>query len=113
MTNSSELETEYQSEIQDILRNYEEKSKRRQALVGTVVSTKNLKSIVVKVARKKYVTKYDKTFNVHKRIMAHDEDENANLGDVVRIVPCRPMSKKKRHALIDILQRYESITDEW
>ena len=36
--------------------------------------------------------------------MAHDENETGNVGDIVRIVPCRPVSKKKRHALIDVIR---------
>ena len=42
--------------------------------------------------------------NVH----AHDEEGLGNIGDIVRIVPCRPVSKKKRHKIIDILRKKET-----
>lgn len=42
--------------------------------------------------------------------MAHDEEERGFLGDTVRIVPCRPMSKKKRHKLMDIILRPPTAT---
>ncbi|RYH10253.1 30S ribosomal protein S17 [archaeon] len=84
---------------------YEERKKRRQALVGEVVSVKCSKSITVRVEYQKYFPKYDKHISRHNKFMAHDEQEQCKLGDVVRIVPCRPMSKRKRHALIDIIRR--------
>mmetsp|Transcript_13814 Transcript_13814/g.23011 ORF Transcript_13814/g.23011 Transcript_13814/m.23011 type:complete len:155 (+) Transcript_13814:128-592(+) len=107
----SNVETEYKQEIEDILQGYDEKKKRRQSLIGTVVSVKCAKSIVVKVPRSKFVPKYNKSFTVHKRIMAHDDQELGLLGDLVRIVPCRPMSRKKRHSLIDIIRRPKSVDD--
>lgn len=53
----------------------------------------------------KYFPKYDKSVSRRKKFMAHDENCESKLGDIVRIVPCRPMSTRKRHALIDILRR--------
>jgi small subunit ribosomal protein S17 len=106
------VEAEYKTEISDILAGYEEKKKRRQAMIGTVVSVKCSKSIVVRVPRDKFNSKYNKTIQVHKRIMAHDQDETGQLGDLVRIVPCRPVSRKKRHSLIDIIRRPMSATLE-
>lgn len=69
------------------------------------MSAKCAKSIIVSVSRGRYYPKYDKVLESTKRIMAHDPGERAIVGDVVRIVPCRPMSKKKRHQLVDILNR--------
>lgn len=86
--------------------------KRRQAMIGIVVSDKCSKSITVQVIREKFVAKYNKTTRVRRKFMAHDEEEKADLGDVVRIIPCRPMSKKKRHALIDILKKGKVFTAE-
>ena len=42
---------------------------------------------------------------VHKKVMAHDENESCTEGDLVRIVPCRPRSASKRHALIDVIRK--------
>ena len=101
------LETVYHAEVKDILRDYDERKERRQALVGTVVSNKNRKSVSVQVLREKFFPKYNKVMSARKKIMAHDEEEVGKVGDVVRIVPCRPMSKMKRHRVIDILKRGE------
>lgn len=107
------METEYQGEIKDILTQYEERKKRKQALVGEVVSVKCAKSITVRVEYQKYFPKYDKHISRHNKFMAHDEQERCKLGDIVRIVPCRPMSKLKRHSLIDIIRRPKlSLEDE-
>ena len=73
--------------------------------MGIVVSVKCAKSITVKVPIKKHNAKYDKYYDVHRRVMAHDEKGIALLGDLVRIVPCRPMSRMKRHALKDVVKR--------
>ena len=101
----AELEKEYENEINDILKGYEYRAERRQALVGKIVSTKCLKTINVLVGHDKYIQKYDKHIRRHRKIMAHDEDNLGELGDIVRIVPCRPRSKKKRHALKDIIRK--------
>ena len=97
------LTEEYKQEISDLWETYAMRQARRQCLVGTVTSTKNAKSITVTVTRQKLVKKYRKWISRRKRFMAHDESETANVGDLVRIVPCRPMSKKKRHQLMDVL----------
>lgn len=97
------LTEEYKQEISDLWETYAMRQARRQCLVGTVTSTKNSKSITVTVTRQKLVKKYRKWISSRKRFMAHDASEQANVGDLVRIVPCRPMSKKKRHQLMDVL----------
>ena len=82
-------------------------------MIGTIVSTKCAKSVTVRVIHQKLVPKYDRMINVQKKIMAHDEEGLGKLGDLVRIVPCRPMSRKKRHKLKDIVQRPQSfVTDD-
>ena len=98
------VEADYQQEITDILQDYDERKERRQSLVGTIVSTKNKKTISVRVLRERFFPKYNKVLSARKKIMAHDEEEIGNVGDVVRIVPCRPMSKMKRHRIIDVLK---------
>ena len=64
-----DVEAEYQREIQDIIHTADEKKKRRQSLVGIVVSTKCAKSITVEVYRDKLITKYNKVFRVKKKFM--------------------------------------------
>lgn len=97
------LAEEYKKEIKDLWEMYAMRRARRQCMVGIVTSTKNAKSITVTVTRQKLVKKYRKWISRRKRFMAHDEKERANVGDLVRIVPCNPKSRKKRHKLIDIL----------
>lgn len=99
------LEQDYQKEIKDVLHEYEERKKRRQAKIGTVVSTKNAKTISVEIQYEKFFPKYHTSLRRTRKIMAHDEEEKSQLGDIVRIVPCRPMSARKRHSLIDIIRR--------
>lgn len=95
---------EYQDEIKDLWDTYAARETRKQSMVGVVTSTKCAKSITVTVTRQKLVPKYRKLVNTRKKFMAHDEEERANVGDLVRIVPCRPMSRKKRHRLMDIIK---------
>lgn len=99
------LAKEYEKEVSDILEDYDERVKRRQALVGVITSTKNTKTITVEVERKKWYAKYNKAMTSHKKFMAHDEEELGATGDIVRIVPCRPLSARKRHKLIDIIRK--------
>lgn len=108
-TASSDIETEYKTEIAEILTSYDENKKRRQALVGVVVSTSCEKSITVRVIHQKLVAKYNKMTNVQRKVMAHDEEGKGQLGDLVRIVPCSPKSKKKRHQLMDVVRRPKSV----
>jgi small subunit ribosomal protein S17 len=107
----SEDAKEYASEISDIEAEYERNKARRQALVGVVISNKAAKSITVDVRRPKYVAKYEKTIYKKRMFMAHDEDERCKPGDVVRIVPCRPMSRRKRHTLIDVIKEGVNMQD--
>ena len=81
------------------------RDKRKQSMIGTVVSTKCKKSVTVQVVRKVYVPKYNSYRRKMRKVMAHDEEELGRLGDVVRIVPCRPMSRKKRHSILDFIRK--------
>ena len=69
---------------------------RRKSLIGTVVSTKMDKTAVVSVERRYPHPLYHKIVRATKRYKAHDADNSAVLGDVVRIVETRPLSKEKR-----------------
>ena len=73
--------------------------------VGEVVSTKMQKTIVVEVSRRVPHPLYKRIIGKRKKFYAHDEKGTANLGDVVRIVECRPLSKLKRWQLLDIVRR--------
>ena len=72
---------------------------------GKVVSSKMEKSIVVAVARKVKHPVYGKFMNKTKRFMAHDESNEAGEGDIVRIMETRPLSKKKRWRLLEVVEK--------
>ncbi len=78
---------------------------RKMIKQGVVVSDKNDKTIVVRVQRQFTHPLYKKTVRRHKKFMAHDEKNDANIGDVVQIVEYRPMSARKRWALHKIVER--------
>ena len=73
--------------------------------VGEVVSTKMQKTIVVQVSRRVPHPLYRRIVMKHKKFYAHDEENMARVGDVVRIVECRPMSRLKRWRLSDVIRR--------
>jgi small subunit ribosomal protein S17 len=72
--------------------------------VGEVVSTKMAKTIVVAVSRRVPHPLYKRIMKKRKKFYAHDEKGEANLGDIVRIVECRPLSKLKHWQLGDIIR---------
>lgn len=73
--------------------------------IGRVISTGPSKTIVVVVERKVQHLMYKKYIRKKKKFYAHDEDEKASLGDIVRIVSSRPLSKLKRWRLSEILEK--------
>ena len=73
--------------------------------VGEVVSTKMSKTIVVEVSRRVPHPLYKRIIGKRKKFYAHDEDGKAKMGDIVRIVECRPLSRLKRWQLTDIVRR--------
>ena len=77
---------------------------QRKVLVGHVTSDKMDKTIVVRVERLKRHPLYGKIVRRHNKYKAHDERNSAKLGDKVKIVEARPMSKEKRWALVEILE---------
>ena len=97
-------EIEYQKEIKDIELDYGERQKRVMSKIGEVVSVKMSKTVNVMVYRQKFYPKYNKYVQARRKIMAHDENEVGKLGDIVRIATHRPMSKMKRHYLIDVIR---------
>lgn len=102
----STLEEEYKPELEQLYAEYEKRMESRQAMVGVVTSTKCAKSITITIKKDKYIPKYNKYLCRTKKKMAHDEEERAKLGDLVRIVPCAPKSRKKRHMLFEIIKRH-------
>jgi len=80
------------------------KSGKRE-FVGVVVSDKMNKTIVVEVRTKKLHKLYKKYVSTSKKYKAHDEENTANIGDTVRIIECRPISKEKTWRLVEVLER--------
>ena len=78
---------------------------KRNEKVGQVVSTKMQKTIVVEVEMRKAHRKYKRTIRSTKKFYAHDEQNSAKLGDMVRIRETRPLSKLKRWSLEEIVRR--------
>lgn len=78
--------------------------KRGQEKIGQVVSTKMQKTIVVEVSRRVAHPLYRRIVKKRKKFYAHDEQELAKVGDLVKIVEHRPLSKLKRWALADIVR---------
>lgn len=79
----------------------------RRVLEGTVVSDKTEKTVVVAVKSSVQHRLYRKIVRRVRRFMAHDDELNAHLGDTVRIVETRPMSRRKRWRVIEVLTRAE------
>jgi small subunit ribosomal protein S17 len=78
---------------------------RRNEKVGEVVSTKMQKTIVVEVEMRKAHPKYKRVVKTSKKFYAHDEQNTARVGDMVRIRETRPQSKLKRWNLEEIVRR--------
>jgi len=70
-----------------------------------VVSNKMDKSIVVEIERREKHPIYGKFIKKTSRFMAHDEKNDCNIGDTVRIMETRPLSKRKRWRLVEIIER--------
>lgn len=77
----------------------------KRSFVGLVTSEKMDKSIVVEITTKKMDRLYKKYVTRTKKYMAHDENNDAHVGDTVRIVECRPLSKNKCWRLAEIVER--------
>ncbi len=84
----------------------------RKEIVGTVRSCAMSKSIVVEAPSPKPDRLYKKPVRRTKRVMAHDEKNDARVGDTVRVVECRPLSKRKRWRLVEIVERARLIGAE-
>ena len=78
---------------------------RRKVRVGTVVSKKMHKTIIITVVERVRHGRYSKTIQRTQRLYVHDEENEANEGDTVRIMETRPLSKLKRWRLLEIVER--------
>lgn len=77
----------------------------RKERVGIVTSDKMTKSVTVKVERRVMHKKYGKFVKLSSKFMAHDEKDEAHIGDTVRIMETRPVSKSKRWRLVEVIER--------
>jgi len=77
----------------------------KRVLTGRVVSNKMQKTIVVAIERRKLHPLYKKYITLTKRVKAHDEENRAGIGDLVRVLECRPISKDKCWRLAEILEK--------
>ena len=77
----------------------------RKERIGVVVSDKMDKSIVVKVEVREKHTIYGKFVKKTKKFVAHDEKQDGHIGDTVRIMETRPLSKNKRWRIVEVVER--------
>jgi small subunit ribosomal protein S17 len=77
----------------------------KKVLTGQVVSDKMDKTIVVTVTRRKMHQLYKKYLTQTKKLKAHDEKNEAGIGDTVRVIESRPMSKEKRWRLVEVVEK--------
>ncbi len=82
-----------------------EERNQRKVYQGRVVSDKNNKTITVLVSTYKKHSTYGKRVRYSKKFTAQDDNNEAKVGDVVRIMETRPLSKTKRFRLIDIVEK--------
>jgi small subunit ribosomal protein S17 len=79
--------------------------RNKKTLVGTVVSNKMQKTIVVRIERRKLHPLYKKYITRTKKIKAHDEKNLCQIGDLVKVIESRPLSKDKRWRLLEVLEK--------
>ena len=78
---------------------------KRKVRLGTVVSNKASKTITVRINRARRDPTYEKVVRRSRTVHAHDERDEANEGDIVRVVETRPLSRTKRWRLLEIVER--------
>lgn len=77
----------------------------RKVRIGRVTSNKMQKTIVVEITREVKHALYKKFIDRRKKLYAHDEKAQAHIGDLVRVIETRPLSKTKRWRLLEVLER--------
>jgi small subunit ribosomal protein S17 len=88
----------------NIKKNMEERNLRKEK-IGIVTSNKMEKSIVISVERKVKHPKYGKFVNKTTKFVAHDDANTCNIGDTVKIIETRPISKNKCWRLVEVIER--------
>ncbi|MBI3789228.1 MAG: 30S ribosomal protein S17 [Ignavibacteriales bacterium] len=78
---------------------------RRKTRIGKVISNKMQKSIVIALERKVPHSLYKKYFRLTSTLMAHDEKQEAAIGDTVKVMETRPLSKSKRWRLVEVIEK--------
>ena len=81
----------------------------RKNMIGKVTSDKMDKTIAIRVETVKRHPLYKKTIKTSKKYKAHDENNEAKTGDIVKIMETRPLSKEKRWTLIEIVQKAKTL----
>jgi small subunit ribosomal protein S17 len=79
--------------------------RNRKTLVGTVVSNKMEKTIVIRIERRKLHPLYKKYITRTKKIKVHDEGNLCQIGDLVKVIESRPLSKDKHWSLLEVLEK--------
>jgi len=79
--------------------------KTRKTLVGSVVSNKMEKTITVSIERQLLHKRYKKYIRKRSKIWVHDEEEKCNVGDRVKVISTRPLSKLKRWRVVEIVKK--------
>ncbi len=82
-----------------------EERKQRKVKIGVVASDKMDKSITVTIERRIPHTLYKKYYKRSKKTMVHDPENSASMGDTVRIMECRPISRRKSWRLVEVVER--------
>ena len=77
----------------------------RKVRTGVVTSLSGEKTITVQIEYRKRHPKYSKMMTIHKKLHVHDENGEAGLGDIVRVMETRPLSKTKRWRLVEIVEK--------
>lgn len=78
---------------------------RKRVLVGRVLSNRMDKTVVVQVERKKRHRLYGKVLSMRKKYKAHDAENECQIGDLVKMIESRPLSREKRWVVTEILDR--------
>ena len=78
---------------------------RRHTYLGTVVSDKMEKTITIQIVENKRHPLYGKVYKVTKKVKAHDENNDAHIGDTVEVMQTRSLSKDKHYRLVRIIER--------
>ena len=83
---------------------------RRKVLLGEVISNRMHKTITVQVERRVRHPMYERVVKRSKKFHAHDEHNQCQIGDIVRIIETRPLSKTKCWRLLEILRRWAGVS---